>query len=275
MKKTINKVLFNNAGKLTSEALKSPSVPEILQSEKPLPTGLNYQEATRCILGYTEASDIDRATASFIKRAQQLVNELGQNYQVKNILIGDYYPILLPQLTISDLGKETKTSIETFLKRYKSFTNKHINRGQGPSSCITGFRYKQLENKVRVSKGSRYCRLQKKRSGKSVVALYIPGALHANSPGVLTELMRLLPGRFILASPIETVTTLTMYLEYFMDREKNTSWPHLFNCAGTLYTQYKNRCFNFVVSDYGVYFGGEEIQTQKGIHSFDLLFIEN
>lgn len=275
MKKITNKVLFNNAGKLTSEVLKSLSAPEEIQFEQPLPVELNYQEATRRIMGYTEASDIDRGTKSFTKRSQQLVNELARDYKLKNVLLGNYYPILLPQLSIFDLGKETKTSIETFRKEYRSFTNKHINRAQGPSSCITGFRYKQLENRVRISKGSRYSKLQKKRSEESVAALYIPRALHAGSPRVLTELMHLLPGRFILASPIEAATALTMYLEYFVDRTKNTSWPHRFNCAGTLYTQYKSRFFNFVVSDYGFYFGGEEIQTQRETHSFDLLFIEN
>ncbi len=273
MKNHTIKNLFNGEGKLTLELLKPSQIQQVLPREEILlPTELNYHEALVRLSGDVQADDLDHQVVSFIGRARGLVNELTKDYRTDKVLVNRYFPIFLGQEKITDLGVSTKLSIEAFVKRYRAFTNKHINRGSGPSFCTTAFRYKQLEKKVKTSKGSHYKKLVDKREQAAVVALYIPGALQANSPETLAALMRLLPRGFALASPREAAVVMTMYMEDLIGKEKYST--HIFNCAATVYTRYKQRTFAVSLHSQRFYFGGSDIQTKHAVDSFDLLYFE-
>ncbi len=273
MKNHTIKKLFDEEGKLTLELLRPTLIPQVPPKEEiTLPTELNYQEAMDRLIGNSKADDISHQIASFIARASGLVNELAKDYRTEKVLVNRYFPIFLGQETITDLGVSTKLSIEAFVKRYRAFTNKQINRGSGPSCVTTAFRYKQLEKKVKTSKGSHYKKLMDKREQAAVVALYIPGALQANSPETLAALMRLLPKGFALASPRETAVVMTMYMEDLLGQQKYST--HIFNCAATVYTRYKQRTFAVSLHSQQFYFGGSDIKTKHGVDSFDLLYFE-
>ncbi|MFH1509112.1 MAG: hypothetical protein ABIE68_03040 [bacterium] len=129
-------------------------------------------------------------TAKQLKaETERLLELLKQNEQLANITNGVHLPLVLPQLTIDDIGDELERYLEVVGKSYTEAF---------PGREFLNHRKGTLSGQVSIVPDSRQEELRELRRQGPVIALYFPQATQGFSINADREQMATLPSEFIL-----------------------------------------------------------------------------
>ena len=207
------KVLFDKHGFRSTEGLcdynpgASAAHPLSQQSLERVTDYANRLQQLRECLGI----DTGVTAQQFKTETERLLALIQGNRQVANILKGAWLPVVLPQLTVNDLGKAVKRYFEKIGKSYAKIFS---------GGKFLNYMEDELAGKVNIVDGSRQDQLIGKMREGPVIGIYFPNSLHGPSFCAQVEQMPGLPEGFIL-SGLDAIIAMAMHLDILV---RDFSW---------------------------------------------------
>lgn len=155
------------------------------------------------IMRLHECLDVDtEITAEQLKaETERLLVLIRENFQIANIANGVWLPVIMPQLTINDIG----TALEQYLKAVDKSYAEDFGDWR-----FYNYREDTLAGKVDIISGSRHGQLIEKMKQGPVIGVHFPNPLQGFSINASCEQMKALPEGFIL-SGLDTIVAVAMY----------------------------------------------------------------
>jgi hypothetical protein len=201
----VQKLFDKNGRRIKPKGLSS----EICDPDKDLyinqPT-IDYQE--RFCFGFSDTGlDPGMSLEDFSDRSGKLLNRLQCSEELKSLLNGPYFPIIIPKFDFSNLGGIMKEFVEAIRKSYeKNILLKLRERRPFKNHCEG-----ELQGMLTVAYGSRYERLLKWIKKESVVGIYFPNVFQGYSVNAQREQMITLPKGLVLSGPLDVGMAFAMY----------------------------------------------------------------
>lgn len=136
------------------------------------------------------------------KAIVELWEKLQDDEHLANLAKGTCLPLLLPQMSIDDLGTVTERLVETAGESYKECF---------PDRTWSNYRKGALTGNVSTVSGTRHERIIAQMADGPVSALYFPNPMQGFSVHAQREFEQILPESVSLTGTIEPAVAMTMY----------------------------------------------------------------
>lgn len=180
---------------------------------------IDYQE--RLCFGFSDTGlDPGMSVEDFSAKTDKLLNNLQSREELKNLLNGPYFPIIIPKLHLSNpLG--LSGMIQEIIKAVRKSYEKNILLKLRERRPFHIYDERALQGVFEVACGSRYNRLLKWINKESVVGIYFPMVFQGYSIDAQREQMITLPQGLILSGPLDVGMAFAMYPDV-LGRDWNT-----------------------------------------------------
>lgn len=180
---------------------------------------MDYQE--RLCFGFSDTGlNPGMSLEDFSAKTDKLLNNLQSREELKNLLNGSYFPIIIPKLYLSNpLG--LRGMIQEIIKAVRKSYEKNILLKLRERRPFKIYDEGALQGVFVDACGSRYDRLLKRINKESVVGIYFPTVFQGYSVYAQREQMITLPQGLILSGPLDVGMAFAMYPDV-LGRDSNT-----------------------------------------------------
>lgn len=149
-----------------------------------------------------------------LEEKERLYWAISNNFQIRNILNGLYFTVLLPKISGDSLEKIITQWLEALRKSYTKIYPRYKFKIRG-----VGNKKKNPLIEIPVVEESRHKKLIERLQQGPLVGIYFPIALQGFSTHAAWEQMATLPSSFVL-SGLDAIMAHAMYTDTFLDNRK-------------------------------------------------------